>query len=405
VRDSLSLLDQLASGADTNGISYARAVALLGVTDNALLDQACDALAAVDGAALFATIDQVMQAGHDPRRFATDLLERLRDLLILDKVPDAVSKGIIDAPGDQLERMSTHALRLGGGTLSRMADIVHEGLAQMKGTTSGRLILELICARMLLPAVDDSAGGLLQRLERLERRAEIAAPAAIAPVATRVEAVEQRSEPPDTASMPAVSTEKSVEPAVSVEPVAASDERPESLEPKTAPAPQPIAGQIDIADVRRLWPELLERLKVRRVVWSLMQNATPVGVSGNELQLTVQHHGLVRRFADDSVAELIVETLYELLGVRWTLRAAAVDAPAGSAEPESEPDPESFSPGDAASVTIPAMPIPPPAVPAGTQPPAPPQSEPTAAAPSDVHALLHSSLGARVIAESDNSVS
>ncbi|HEX3731719.1 MAG TPA: DNA polymerase III subunit gamma and tau, partial [Mycobacteriales bacterium] len=136
VRDSLSLLDQLASGADANGISYARAVALLGVTDSALLDQACDALAAVDGAALFATIDQVMQAGHDPRRFATDLLERLRDLLILDKVPDAVSKGIIDAPGDQLERMSTHALRLGGGTLSRMADIVHEGLAQMKGTTS-----------------------------------------------------------------------------------------------------------------------------------------------------------------------------------------------------------------------------------------------------------------------------
>jgi DNA polymerase-3 subunit gamma/tau len=203
-----------------------------------------------------------------------------------------------------------------------------------------------------------------------------------------------------------------VEPAVAVsserpEPEARAAPAPEPTAASVPAAPQPIAGQIDIADVRRLWPELLERLKVRRVVWSLMQNATPVAVSGNELQLTVQHHGLVRRFADNSVAELIVETLYELLGVRWTLRAAAGDTPAGSlaAEPEPEPEPESFSPVEATSATIPATPIPSPAAPSGTQPSMAPRREPTAAAPSDAHALLHSSLGARVIAESDNSVS
>ncbi|MCW2611316.1 MAG: polymerase subunit gamma and tau, partial [Cryptosporangiaceae bacterium] len=172
-RDSLSVLDQLLAGAGVEGVTYARAVALLGVTDVALLDEMCDALAAADGAAVFATVDRVVEAGHDPRRYATDLLERLRDLVILDRVPDAAAKSLIDAPADQLERMTGQALRLGAASLSRMADAVHEGLVQMRGTTSQRLVLELVCARMLLPAADDSHGALLQRLERLERRFEI----------------------------------------------------------------------------------------------------------------------------------------------------------------------------------------------------------------------------------------
>ena len=152
VRDTLSVLDQLIAGAGPEGVTYARAVSLLGVTDAALLDEMCEALAAGDGAAAYATVDRVAEAGHDPRRFAADLLERLRDLIILKQVPDAVDKGLIDAPGDQLERMSAQAARLGPATLSRCADIVHDGLVEMRGTTSPRLLLELICARMLLPA-------------------------------------------------------------------------------------------------------------------------------------------------------------------------------------------------------------------------------------------------------------
>ncbi|MFF5082194.1 DNA polymerase III subunit gamma and tau [Actinoplanes sp. NPDC000266] len=169
-RDTLSVLDQLIAGAGPDGVSYSRAVSLLGVTDVTLLDEMCDAIAAGDGAAAYATIDRVAEAGHDPRRFASDLLERFRDLIILQQVPDAVSKGLIDGPADQLESMSAQASRLGQATLSRCADIVHNGLVEMRGTTAPRLLLELITARMLLPGADDSTGALLQRLERMEQR-------------------------------------------------------------------------------------------------------------------------------------------------------------------------------------------------------------------------------------------
>ncbi|UQU65199.1 DNA polymerase III subunit gamma and tau [Couchioplanes caeruleus] len=169
-RDSLSVLDQLIAGAGPEGVSYPRAVALLGVTDVTLIDEMCDALAAGDGAAAYQTIDRVAEAGHDARRFASDLLERFRDLIILQQVPDAVTKGLIDGPADQLDQMAAQATRLGPATLSRCADIVHNGLVEMRGTTAPRLLLELITARMLLPGADDSSGALLQRLERMERR-------------------------------------------------------------------------------------------------------------------------------------------------------------------------------------------------------------------------------------------
>ena len=169
-RDTLSVLDQLIAGAGPEGVTYQRAIGLLGVTDISLIDEMCDALAAVDGAGAMQVIDRVVEAGHDPRRFAADLLERLRDLIVLNQVPDAAGNGLIDVPADQLERMTGQALRLGPASLSRMAEIVHDGLLLMRGTTAGRLILELVCAKAILPAVDDSAAGLLQRLDQLERR-------------------------------------------------------------------------------------------------------------------------------------------------------------------------------------------------------------------------------------------
>jgi DNA polymerase-3 subunit gamma/tau len=169
-RDSLSVLDQLIAGAGPEGVTYNRAVGLLGVTDAALLDEMCDALAATDGSAAYAAIDRVMEAGHDPRRFASDLLERLRDLIVLQQVRDAAAKGLLDYPADQLERLTAQASRLGLATLTRCAGLVHDGLTEMRGTTAPRLLLEIIVARMLLPGADDSTGALLQRMERLERR-------------------------------------------------------------------------------------------------------------------------------------------------------------------------------------------------------------------------------------------
>src|SRR5207248_5108737 len=200
VRDSVSVLDQLIAGAGAGGVTYSRAVALLGVTDVALIDEMVDAFAAGDGATVFATVDRVAEAGHDPRRFASDLLGRLRDLIVLQQVPDAGGKGLLDAPDDELARMAVQAQRFGPATLSRMADLVHDGLTEMRGTTAPRLLLELICARMLLPGADDSAGALLQRLERMERRlavtADAGSPAAEVPPAPPKGPPAARPEPP-----------------------------------------------------------------------------------------------------------------------------------------------------------------------------------------------------------------
>src|SRR3954463_7261125 len=172
-RDSLSVLDQLLAGAGPEGLTYPRGVALLGFTAAALLDEIVDAFAARDGAAVFEIVDRVVESGHDPRRFAADLLERIRDLLILEAVPDASSKGLLDAPEDQLERMGVQAARLGSAELSRAGDLLNAGLVEMRGTTAPRLMLELICARVLLPAAARDESSRLARLDRLERRLEV----------------------------------------------------------------------------------------------------------------------------------------------------------------------------------------------------------------------------------------
>ncbi|WP_165989006.1 DNA polymerase III subunit gamma and tau, partial [Streptomyces sp. YIM 98790] len=173
VRDSMSVMDQLLAGAGADGVTYAMATALLGYTDGTLLDAVVDAFAEQDGAAAFEVVDRVIEGGHDPRRFVADLLERLRDLVILAAVPDAAERRLIDAPEDVLERMARQARTLGPAQLSRAADIVNAGLTEMRGATSPRLQLELICARVLLPAAYGDESALLSRLERLERGAAL----------------------------------------------------------------------------------------------------------------------------------------------------------------------------------------------------------------------------------------
>ena len=187
VRDAQSVLDQLVAGASSDGVTYRDAVALLGYTDASLLDDVVDAFGAHDGGAVLEIVDRVVEAGHDPRRFAEDLLERLRDLIVLNAVPDAGEKGLLDVPVDVLERMSRQSAQLGRVQLTRAADIVNTGLTEMRGATAPRLLLELICARVLLPAVGDDEASLLVRLERLERRFAIAgdSDAAAAPAASR----------------------------------------------------------------------------------------------------------------------------------------------------------------------------------------------------------------------------
>ncbi|WP_097265970.1 DNA polymerase III subunit gamma and tau [Streptomyces sp. TLI_55] len=169
VRDSMSVMDQLLAGAREEGVTYAMATSLLGYTDGSLLDSVVEAFATGDGAAAFEVVDRVIEGGNDPRRFVADLLERLRDLVILAAVPDATETGLIDAPADVLERMQAQAGTFGPAELSRAADLVNEGLTEMRGATSPRLQLELICARVLLPAAYGDERSVMARLDRLER--------------------------------------------------------------------------------------------------------------------------------------------------------------------------------------------------------------------------------------------
>ncbi|RBY78287.1 DNA polymerase III subunit gamma/tau [Geodermatophilus sp. TF02-6] len=250
VRDSLSILDQLLAGAGSEGVTYKSAVSLLGVTDDALLDETIDALAAHDSPAVFRAVDRVVEAGHDPRRFATDLLDRLRDLIVLDAVPDAGGNGLLDCPPDRLDLMSSQARALGSATLSRMADTVHAGLTEMRGTTAPRLLLELVCARMLLPATDDSSAATLQRLERLERRMSIAGehagrPPAEAPVTAGrppAEAPPVREVRREVADAAPAATEQPAAPRrefVRRSQQAATQAAPAPTAPPSAPAPAP----------------------------------------------------------------------------------------------------------------------------------------------------------------------
>ncbi|MFH9009219.1 DNA polymerase III subunit gamma and tau [Streptomyces afghaniensis] len=169
VRDSMSVMDQLLAGAAADGVTYAMATALLGYTDGSLLDSVVEAFATGDGAAAFEVVDRVIEGGNDPRRFVADLLERLRDLVILAAVPDAAEKGLIDAPADVVERMQAQAGTFGAAELSRAADLVNEGLTEMRGAHSPRLQLELICARVLLPAAYGDERSVMARLDRIER--------------------------------------------------------------------------------------------------------------------------------------------------------------------------------------------------------------------------------------------
>ena len=259
-RDSLSVLDPLLAGAGEEGVTYPRALSLLGVTDVALIDEAVDALSASDGAALFGTVDRVMDAGHDPRRFALDLLERLRDLILMQAVSDASERGLVDAPEAELVTMREQIQRVGPATLTRFAETVHAGLSEMRGATAPRLLLEVMCARMLLPSASDTESAVLQRLERLEQgipAAGVAAapraaatPAPTVPplepeIASKFQRPSQRKaepearpepSPPAPAAAPPVVEAPVVEPPVAAVPVV---ETPtvEIVEPPVAEAP------------------------------------------------------------------------------------------------------------------------------------------------------------------------
>jgi len=305
VRDALSVLGQLLAGAGPDGVSYKIAIQLLGFTDSALLDDAVDALAARDGATLFKTVDRVIESGHDPRRFAGDFLERLRDLMIVDALAATNANSILrELPDDQLERMRTQAANIGAANLSRCADIAAEGLTQMRGATAPRLILELICGRMLLPGGDNTEAGMLSRIERLERVENITTPApakATAPASIK------------TVADPAPKAAAKPEPIVAAVKEAAEDVKEALPKSSKATSSQPI----DIAGLRRLWPDVIENVKKRRrLTWSLLSaSAQIVAVDEKLITIGIVNAGARDSFIRSESEEILRQAFIEIIGI------------------------------------------------------------------------------------------
>jgi DNA polymerase III subunit gamma/tau len=378
VRDALSVLDQLLAGSGPEGLTYDRTVALLGYSDDSLLDEMVDALAAGNGAAMFGTVDRVVEGGHDPRRFAADLLDRLRDLIILAAVPGAGQSGLLDAPADRLERMAEQAGRLGQAELTRAAEIISAGLIQMRGTTSPRLLLELMCAEVLLPAASTGEKALLARLERLEhqlaraegRPAEPAGETA-PPGDERARAPGSREEGPEP-DAPAASGREREDPgrqAGSTARGAGQREQPRgashSGQPATGeqpgaraapPGPSPVreAGPVDADALRQRWPEILDAVRSeRKVAWILLNTASVQELTGGVLTIAFTSEGNARGFASSGHDQVLTGALASMLGLDVRVRAvsggasapaghpgpAGGTAPAGSPPPAGDPGP------------------------------------------------------------------
>jgi len=398
VRDTLSLLDQLIAGSEGTNVdeltgatrtlvAYERAVALLGYTHGALLDEIVESMGAHDASAVFSAVDRVIQTGQDPRRFVEDLLERLRDLIIVAATADRASAVLRGIPQDQLERMSAQAVSFGQAELSRAADVVNAALTEMTGATSPRLHLELMVARILVPASDETERGALARVERLERRVgvadgtpapaaparpAVAAPAASAPerpLATVTPIVQQPVAPvapvavapsaPIAPSTPIVVEEKIVE---EVKTSAVQPSSPDVAVVPSSPviAPTPVVAvpgaPVTLQQVRDSWPEILEVVENNKIsAWIVLQTAQARALNGDVLTVSFVSENDANSFKQpnpgaDSVSEHLRTAILQVLGIRVKF-IARVENAAAEAPPRTEP---AIEPGGWAVAAIPA---------------------------------------------------
>ncbi len=416
-RDTMSVLDQLLGGAGPEGVTHQLASGLLGYTPDTLLDEVVDAFAAGDGASVFGVVDKVIETGQDPRRFTEDLLRRLRDLVIVAAVPDAPATGLIDVSDDQGERLVAQASRFGRADLSRAADLVATGLTEMRGATAPRLLLELICARVLLPGADHTTHGVMARLDRIERRASIAPPTAAltgepapapslrssvvapAPISAPVPAAPEPVSPAPVAQQPTAAPTAPEPPAPSRPP---ADEAP--LAPPAPPAPAPVAifpeperapeptarpsaagaatgaapaapaaapagptgSALSLVDVRRLWPDVIEATKQRRrITWiHLTQNAQVVAVDATTLTLGFANAGARDSFDAGGSAEIVRQAAIDVVGSDWRIETIV--------DPGAQPDAAPPPPAREQAAFPAAEPAPQPAQPSQSAPEAPP---------------------------------
>ena len=361
VRDSLSLLDQLMAGSDGGLVTYDLAVALLGYTHSSLLDAVVDAFAAGDGAAVFENVDKVIQTGQDPRRFVEDLLEHLRDLVVLLSSGGAGKSVLRGVAQDEIAKMLDQAQRFGISELTHAATTVAAALSEMTGATSPKLHLELMCAKVLVPAADHTEVGSLARLDRLERRIGVGSPAP---------AQSSAPQAPVTSAAPVSKTPaaaKTVEPAVA--PVA-------SEAPAPAQAAQPVRAfqGVSTEAFQRAWPEIIDDLAKRsRPTWVIAKSLKVLDLdnSGDDPVLTLEfetQNDLDVFKKAQGAPDNLRQSINQVLGINVKFKPAIASASVAEAHTKQMP--------------VVSMPAPAPSMPAPAPAPAPAaESAPVPAAP------------------------
>ena len=321
VRDAQSILGQLLAGAGKDGVTYEIAVALLGYTDSALLDEAIDSIAASDSASLFNTVDRVVESGQDPKRFAQDLLERLRDLIIVGAVDENNSQVLVQIPTDQLDRMRTQAKLIGVANLIRAADLLANGLTQMRGATPPRLILELVCGQMMLAQAPNAS--LAARVEKLEQGVIGSAPT--------VEVKAVKSEPVQNLAKPVAKVEPKQDVKSNAEPV-----KVESKQANHKPS-----GTADIAALRRLWPQVIENVKgKRRLTWSLLATSAQIlAIDDENISIGIVNAGARDSFVRSESDLILSDAFQEVAGVRRKIVATVDTSVATTTMAKSDEDP------------------------------------------------------------------
>ena len=399
VRDTLSVLDQLMAGAIDGQVTYQTAVALLGYTDSALLDESVDALAGGDGAAAFRVVERMVESGHDPRRFVEDLLQRLRDLLIIAVAGDGARDVLADTPHDQFERMQRQAQNWGPHGLSRAADLTDEALRAMTGATSPRLQLELLVGRILVPApgpaqapvqgtVGMTGGGaprevasasseassgrfgareareaLARKKQERTQAADPAPQAPASPSAPAPQGVPAWGSGPDWSARKPAAPESSSAPAREATPAqteprhaapvrqsreSAAPQRPEA--PARAEAP---ASGRDADMLRGRWNEVVERLSsISRVTWSMVGGNAQLGaVDGSQVVLLFPVEAMVNAFSRGSRAADVEKAINEVTGLIVSVSAQVGQASGGPAT--TGPSAQASRPGPAAQPSQP----------------------------------------------------
>ena len=315
VRDSLSILGQVISGCGPEGVTYQEAVLQLGVTDSALLDETVNALIDRDGAALFTAVDRVIESGNEPRRFVTDLLERVRDLIVLQRIPGAAESGLIHAPEEVIATEVDQASRIGPAELARAGDLVNRALGEIKGATAPRLQLELLMAKLLLPTTDDSTDGLRARLELLERSGvvnHVPASAQAKPVAT------EPAPPPAKPVAPATPVPAPPVPAPPKKPAKPAAEKPVEDTPKrvATQALVPNLGNTTVASFISMWPAVMDALlKYSRVAWMGFTESTPLSFENGVLAVGVKDSGRYNNVKSGGHDERLRQAILDVLEI------------------------------------------------------------------------------------------